>query len=68
MSVLTLKNVSYKYDGAKKHVLKEVSTAFEPGKVYTIIGKSGSGKSTLLSLMSGLDTCKEGAIYYRAMI
>lgn len=65
MSVLTLKNVSYKYDGAKKHVLKEVSTAFEPGKVYTIIGKSGSGKSTLLSLMSGLDTCKEGAIYYR---
>ncbi|MEQ7050845.1 ABC transporter ATP-binding protein [Paenibacillaceae sp. P-4] len=65
MSVLTLQNVSYKYDGAKKHVLKEVSTAFEPGKVYTIIGKSGSGKSTLLSLMAGLDTCKEGAILYR---
>lgn len=65
MTVLKLNNVSYKYEGARKNVLKGVSLAFEAGKVYTIIGKSGSGKSTMLSLMAGLDVCKEGEILYR---
>jgi putative ABC transport system ATP-binding protein len=62
MSVLTLKNVAYKYEGMKKSVLKGVSAEFEAGKVYTIIGKSGSGKSTLLSLIAGLDICVDGEI------
>ncbi|WP_291579241.1 ABC transporter ATP-binding protein [Clostridium sp. UBA6640] len=65
MSVLTLKDVSYKYEGGKKIVLNEVSAEFEAGKVYTIVGKSGSGKSTLLSLISGLDVCTSGDILYR---
>ena len=64
MSVLTLKNVSYKYDGTKKDVLKGVSATFEAGKVYAIVGKSGSGKSTLLSLIAGLDVCTGGAIFH----
>jgi putative ABC transport system ATP-binding protein len=46
-------------------VLKGISAAFEAGKVYTIVGKSGSGKSTMLSLLSGLDTCKNGEIRYK---
>ena len=62
MSVLTLNNVTYKYEGTKKGVLKGVSANFEAGKVYTIIGKSGSGKSTLLSLIAGLDVCEGGEI------
>ena len=45
-------------------VLKKISAEFESGKVYTIIGQSGAGKSTLLSLISGLDTCKDGEIFY----
>ncbi|MCL2517815.1 MAG: ABC transporter ATP-binding protein [Oscillospiraceae bacterium] len=61
-NVLTLKNVSYKYEGSKKMVLKNIDAAFEAGKVYTIVGKSGSGKSTLLSLISGLDVVTEGEI------
>lgn len=65
MSVLTLKDVSYKYEGGKKKVLNEVSAEFEAGKVYTIVGKSGSGKSTLLSLISGLDVCTSGDILYK---
>ena len=64
MSVLTLNNVSYRYDGTKKNVLKGVSALFEAGKVYAIIGKSGSGKSTLLSLIAGLDVCTDGKILY----
>ena len=64
MSVLTLNNVTYKYDGTKKNVLRGVSAVFEAGKVYTIVGKSGSGKSTLLSLVAGLDVCGGGAILH----
>lgn len=62
MSVLTLNNVTYKYEGVKKNVLKGVNAEFEMGKVYTIVGKSGSGKSTLLSLIAGLDICTGGEI------
>ena len=64
MSVLTLNNVTYKYEGAKKNVLKGVSASFEAGKVYAIVGKSGSGKSTLLSLIAGLDVCTDGKILH----
>ena len=64
MSVLTLKNVTYKYQGAKKNVLKGANAQFEFGKMYAIIGKSGSGKSTLLSLIAGLDVCTSGEILH----
>ena len=64
MSVLALDNVTYKYEGMKRNVLKGVSADFEAGKVYTIVGRSGSGKSTLLSLTAGLDVCADGKILY----
>jgi len=64
MSVLTLNNVTYRYDGTKNNVLKGVNASFEAGKVYTIVGKSGSGKSTLLSLIAGLDICTDGKILH----
>ena len=64
MSVLAVDNVSYKYEGTKKNVLKGVSAAFDAGKIYAIVGKSGSGKSTLLSLIAGLDICTNGKILH----
>ena len=64
MSLLSLKDVSYRYEGAKRDVFNNVNIDFEKGKVYGIIGKSGAGKSTLLSLISGLDTCKSGEVLY----
>ena len=64
MDVLTLQNVTYKYEGTKRNVLKGIDVTFEAGKIYTIVGKSGSGKSTLLSLITGLDVCTDGVILY----
>lgn len=64
MSVLSLKDVVYRYDGSKKEVLKNITMDFERGKLYSIIGTSGAGKSTLLSLISGLDLCTSGSILY----
>jgi putative ABC transport system ATP-binding protein len=64
MSVLELTDVSYVYRGTKRKVLSKVNAEFEPGRLYTIMGKSGSGKSTLLSLISGLDLPTEGKVLY----
>jgi putative ABC transport system ATP-binding protein len=64
MSILTLKNVSYKYEGTTRAIFKDVNLNFEAGKVYTIVGKSGAGKSTLLALLAGLDVANSGRIEY----
>ena len=61
MSILELKNISYKYD-KKKYVLKDVNYSFEKGKIYAIVGKSGAGKTTLLSILSSLAAPSEGQI------
>ena len=56
MSILKLKNVSYRYKDAKKgeYVLKNIDYEFCTGKLYVIKGKSGSGKTTFLSLVRKL--------------
>lgn len=64
MSILSLENVSYHYEGSNKNVLKNINADFERGILYTIVGKSGAGKSTLLSLISGLDLPSEGEVIY----
>ena len=66
MTLLEAKNISYYYqDGdQRRFILKKVSVSFEKGKLYSILGKSGSGKTTFLSLISALDTPKEGQILY----
>ncbi len=65
MSLLTLENITYKYEGTTKQVLKNISMDFEPGKVYVIMGKSGAGKSTVLSLISGLDLPTNGDVLFK---
>lgn len=66
MSILKLEKVGYRYDdaGIDDYVFKNINYEFECGKIYAIKGKSGSGKTTLLSLLSGLENCSEGNIYY----
>lgn len=63
MSILTLKNISYHYNGTEKAILNQISHAFETHKLYCITGASGEGKTTLLSLLAGLDLCSSGRIY-----
>lgn len=64
MNILSLRDVTYQYEGTKKSVLKDVHTEFETGALYGIMGKSGAGKSTLLSLISGLDLATSGVVSY----
>ncbi|MBB1531632.1 ABC transporter ATP-binding protein [Candidatus Saccharibacteria bacterium] len=62
MTVLSMKNVGFKYDNTGVEVLKNVNIEFESGKFYAVVGKSGSGKSTFLGLLAGLDTPTTGEI------
>jgi putative ABC transport system ATP-binding protein len=64
MTALALEHVTYRYDGAPRDVLRDVTARFHRGNVYTIVGKSGSGKSTLLSLIAGLDVSRSGRVLF----
>lgn len=64
MSILHLDHISYTYEKTETPVLRDITADFEAGKMYAIIGKSGAGKTTLLSLISGLDVCGQGTIFY----
>ena len=44
------------------HVLRDISTTFDAGKVTVILGASGSGKSTLLRMLNRLETYDSGRI------
>ena len=64
MSAIELRGVKYVYRSRYQEVeaLRGISCAFEPGKVYAVMGSSGGGKTTLLSLMAGLDVPTEGSV------
>jgi phospholipid/cholesterol/gamma-HCH transport system ATP-binding protein len=47
-----------------RHVVKDVSFTFYPGKTNLIIGESGCGKTTILKLMVGLHKIDSGEILY----
>lgn len=65
MSILTLENIAYSYEGSRKKVFEQLSYEFNEGKIYGIVGRSGAGKTTLLSLLSGLDRPTEGKILFK---
>ena len=44
------------------HVLRDISTHFDAGKVTVILGSSGSGKSTLLRMLNRLEKHDSGSI------
>ncbi len=46
----------------KTWVFRNVSMAFEPGKIYGFVGKNGSGKTMLMKCILGLVPLSEGSI------
>jgi energy-coupling factor transporter ATP-binding protein EcfA2 len=51
---IRLKEVSFKYDGAKESVLENINLTVEYGETVLLSGVSGEGKSTLLSIINGV--------------
>lgn len=58
--MLELKNLTVGYP--ERTVLCNVDLSFEPGQIFTIVGKNGCGKSTLLKTCAGLLPPKDGAV------
>ena len=48
----------------ESHILKGISTTFEPGKTSLVIGQSGSGKTVFLKCLLGLFKPEAGKIIY----
>jgi phospholipid/cholesterol/gamma-HCH transport system ATP-binding protein len=60
--LIEIKNINKSF--GNRHVVKDVSFKFFPGKTNLIIGESGSGKTTILKLMVGLHQIDSGEIIY----
>ncbi|MEA4832949.1 MAG: ABC transporter ATP-binding protein [Oscillospiraceae bacterium] len=56
------KNVSFRYPGTQRDVLKNISTVFRPGESVVLVGLNGSGKTTLIKLLTRLYDPTEGEI------
>ncbi len=60
--VLQLADVSFRYPGADRAVLQDVSFTASPGTTTAVVGGTGSGKSTLLSLVCRMYDVTGGAV------
>ena len=60
--VVKLENVSYRYLGAEKDALTNVSVTLHPGEKVALVGHNGSGKSTFVKLLLHLYHPTEGKI------
>src|SRR5687768_17777861 len=52
--VLRADEFGYRYPGAARDALADLTLALEPGSFTIVVGESGSGKSTLLRAACGL--------------
>lgn len=60
--VIEFKNVSFRYPGTERDVIKNVSFKIEPGETVVLVGLNGAGKTTLVKLITRLYDPTEGEI------
>lgn len=61
-ATLSFDKVDYRYDGAEKLALQDISFAAKSGQMVAIIGGTGSGKTTLVNLLPRLYDIEAGEI------
>lgn len=60
--VIKFRNVSFKYPGTEKYVLKNINIEISPYKKIAFVGYNGAGKTTLTNLLLRLYDVTEGEI------
>ena len=60
--VLSFDHASYRYPGASKDAVSDLTFSVHKGKVTAVIGSTGCGKTTLLSLAERFIDTTEGAV------
>ncbi len=59
--VVELQGITKRFPGVLAN--DDIHLAVEPGEVLCLLGENGAGKSTLMSILSGMQSPDEGAIY-----
>ena len=59
---VSLKNVSFTYQGNNEESVKDFSIDIAPGETIGIIGSTGCGKSTAASLIAGIYDAQQGEV------
>ena len=57
-----IQHVSFRYPGAEREALHDVSFTIRPGEKVALVGENGSGKTTLVKLLARLYDPTAGAI------
>ena len=65
--LISVKDLSKKFDGMAIHALNNVSLDIHKGEVVFVIGPSGSGKSTFLRCLNLLETPTSGTIFFEGV-
>ncbi|WP_425426251.1 ABC transporter ATP-binding protein [Tuberibacillus calidus] len=60
---VSFENVSFRYPGTEKLMLKNVSFTVNPGETVAVMGATGSGKSSLFQLIPRLYDVTEGGVF-----
>lgn len=55
-------HVSFRYEGAERDTLHDLSFTFHPGERIALVGMNGAGKTTLVKLLCGLYAPTSGQI------
>src|SRR5256885_2897566 len=61
---IVFRDVSFRYPGTDKWVLRGVSLRLAAGEKMALVGENGAGKSTLIKLLMRLYDPSEGSILY----
>ncbi len=59
---IEFKNVSLRYDNAKKPALNNLSFTIQPGEKVALVGRSGGGKTTLVNLLPRFYELQQGLV------
>lgn len=64
VKALDIKDMSFRYDGAKEDTLRHITMRIEAGQKVAFVGENGAGKTTLTKLLMRLYDVTEGSICY----
>ena len=62
MAVVTLRNITKRYDGGAEAAVRDVSLDVGHGEFMVLLGPSGCGKSTALRMIAGLESISAGTL------
>ncbi len=65
MSLIELKNITFRYEKGEEAVLSGFSLRISEGRCVLLRGDNGSGKTTLIRILSGLSFPQEGSYFFK---